>query len=306
MPLNSKYHRKIARVALVAVALIGAAQIVRAGGWDERSTPHRNAQAQPVPGLPAGSRVLRDIAYGDDPRQRYDAYLPASPRHAPVIFIVHGGSWTFGDKDHPGLIGNKAAYWLPKGYALVSINYRMLPDTPPLEQAKDVARALATAQRQAKSWGADRDRFVLMGHSAGAHLVALLATAPELAVAAGASPARAAVLLDSAAYDVERLMRERHPPLYDRAFGKDPAAWKAASPYGRLSPGALPMLAVCSKRHLMSACAQARKFADKAGALGARVQVREENLSHMEVNRTLGEASPYTETVAAFVAVNVR
>lgn len=298
-------NRKIACIVLAAAALASAAHAAQDGTRREHMTARRSAQAAPAP-IPAGARVLRDIAYGDDPRQRFDAYLPASPRHAPVIFIVHGGSWTFGDKDHPGLVGNKAAYWLPKGYALVSINYRMLPDTPPLDQAKDVARALATAQRQAQSWGADRGRFVLMGHSAGAHLVALLATAPELSVASGAAPARAAVLLDSAAYDVERLMRERHPPLYDRAFGKNPADWKAASPYGSLSRDALPMLAVCSTRHLMSACAQARKFSDKAAALGARVQVREENLSHMEVNRTLGESSLYTEAVAAFVTENVR
>lgn len=268
--------------------------------------PHRNAQAQPAAGLPAGTRVLRDIAYGDDPRQRLDAYLPASSRQAPVIFIVHGGSWAFGDKDHPGLIGNKAAYWLPQGYALVSINYRTLPDTPPLEQAKDVARALAAAQRLAPSWGADRDRVVLMGHSAGAHLVALLAADPQLARAAGATPARAAVLLDSAAYDVARLMRDRHPRLYDRAFGKDPAGWKDASPYDRLSRQALPMLAVCSTRHAVGACAQARKFSEKAATVGVHVQVLPQALSHMEINRRLGQASDYTTHVDGFLDIMIR
>lgn len=250
--------------------------------------------------LPAGTRVLRDVAYGDDPRQRFDVYLPRSAQRAPAILLIHGGSWTYGGKDHPGLIPDKADYWLPKGYALISIDYRMLPDTPPLEQAKDVARALAVAQRRAAGWGVDRNRFALMGHSAGAHLAALLAADPGLLRDAGAI-SRGAVMLDSAAYDVERLMKGRHPRLYDRAFGADPAAWKAASPYGLLSKRALPMLAVCSTRHVTGSCAQARAFERKAATLGVRVDVLPQDLSHMQVNRELGLPSAYTETVAAFL-----
>lgn len=56
------------------------------------------------------------------------------------------------------------------GYALVSTNYRLSPAAHPLEQADDVARALALVQQQAPQWGADPRRLVLMGHSAGAHL----------------------------------------------------------------------------------------------------------------------------------------
>src|SRR5690606_14961732 len=101
--------------------------------------------------------------------------------------------------------------------ALVSVDYRLVPDVTPLQQARDVARALASAQRAARAWGLDPSRFALVGHSAGAHLVAVLAAAPELLEAEGALRPRAAVLLDSAAYDVESLMRGPHPRLYDRA-----------------------------------------------------------------------------------------
>lgn len=260
-----------------------------------------SVQAADAQALPAGTRMIRGIAYGDDSRQRFDVYLPPGAQRAPAILLVHGGSWTYGDKDHPGLIPNKASYWLPKGYALISMNYRMLPDAPPLEQARDVARALAEAQRRAAAWGVDRDRFALMGHSAGAHLVAVLAASPESMREAGASPPRGAVLLDSAAYDVERLMKGRHPRLYDRAFGADAIAWNAVSPYGLLSRKALPMLAVCSTRHVMASCAQARAFGRKAAELDVRVEVLPQDLSHMQVNRELGAPSEYTEKVAAFL-----
>lgn len=284
--------------SIIAIALF---LLASAAPMPEARSAAASGEDAGTQGLPAGTRAIRDVAYGPDPRQRFDVYLPPAVRRAPAILLVHGGSWTYGDKDHPGLIPNKAEYWLPKGYALISINYRLLPDTPPLEQARDVARALATAQRQAVAWGVDRDRFALMGHSAGAHLVAVLAASPELLREAEAASPRGAVMLDSAAYDVERLMKQQHPRLYDRVFGADPAAWAAVSPYGLLSRKALPMLAVCSTRHVMGSCAQARAFERKAAAKGVRVEVLPQDLSHMQVNRELGAPSEYTEKVAAFL-----
>lgn len=248
------------------------------------------------------TRVLRDVAYGNDPRQRFDVYLPSSPRHAPVILMVHGGGWAFGDKASPGVVDGKATYWLAKGYVLISVNYRLLPEAAPLEQARDVARALAAAQRLAPSWGADRDRFLLMGHSAGAHLVALLGADPDMLSAAGAIRPRGVVSLDSAALDVTQIMTlPRHLRLYDRAFGDDPRDWVAASPYDRLRSGALPMLAVCSSRRF-DACPQAHRYAEKAARVRVRVDVLPEDLSHAEINRALGQPSDYTERVNAFIA----
>lgn len=287
------------RLGFAAIALGWFVATCAASAEHRLGAAERGASA--APSLPTGVRVLRDVAYGNDPRQRFDVYLPRSAQHAPAILLVHGGSWAFGGKDHPGLIPNKTAHWLPKGYAMISMDYRMLPDAPPLEQAKDVARALAAAQRHAGAWRLDRDRFALMGHSAGAHLVAVLAADPGLMRHAGATAPRGAVMLDSAAYDVEQLMRGRHPRLYDRAFWDDPTAWKAASPYARLTKRGLPMLAVCSTRHVMASCAQARAFARKAAALGLRVDVLPQDLSHMQINRELGSPSAYTEKVDEFL-----
>jgi arylformamidase len=300
--MSMRHRQAIAGAALVAISLAGIAHGAQDGAWQDRLMARLDAKAQAVPSpLPDGARVLRDIAYGNDPRQRFDVYLPASPRSAPVIFMVHGGAWAIGDKTNPGVVGSKAAYWLPKNYALVSVNYRLLPEAKPREQAKDIARALAAAQRLAASWGADRDRFVLMGHSAGAHLVALLGADSDLLSTAGAVCPRGVVSLDSAAMDVVQVMGlPRHPRLYDRAFGDDPAEWIAASPYHRLKPGAPPLLAVCSSRRPDS-CLQARRLAQKAAELDVRVDVLPQNLSHAEINRTLGQASGYTEQVNTFV-----
>ena len=248
----------------------------------------------------AGMRIVRDIAYGADARQRYDVYAPQDARGAPVIFMLHGGAWAFGDKGAATVVENKVARWVPRGFVFVSANYRMLPDAAPLEQARDAARALAAAQAQAASWGGDGARFILMGHSAGAHLVSLIAAAPRIARDLGARPWLGTVELDSAALDVERIMRKRHLRLYDRAFGRDPAAWAAVSPLARLSQRGAPFLAVCSTRRADS-CPAAKAFVARARALGTRASVLEEDLSHREINAQLGEDGAYTRAVEAFL-----
>jgi acetyl esterase/lipase len=105
------------------------------------------------PGEAHTRSVLRDLAYGGDLHQRLDVYRPklASEAPAPVLFMVHGGAWHLGDKATPEVVANKVAHWVSRGFVLVSVNYRMLPEADPLQQADDVARALAFAQAKGPS-----------------------------------------------------------------------------------------------------------------------------------------------------------
>ena len=248
-------------------------------------------------------RVLRDVPYGNDALQKMDVYLPdtqaAGP--APVIFMVHGGAWRTGDKRNGNVVDNKAHRWLAKGLVFVSINNRLLPEADPLDQVRDVAQALSVAQNQARSWGADPKQFVLMGHSAGAHLVALLSASSVYGPQAGAQGWLGSVLLDSAALDVAGIMKARHYKLYDPAFGTDPDFRRAVSPLHQLQGAAKPMLAVCSTRRGDS-CAQAQAFSQQALVMGVKVQVSGQDLSHGEINKNLGLAGNYTDTVEGFLA----
>ena len=252
--------------------------------------------------VPAGVRRIADVAYGLDARQRFDVYLPEGilPPHAPVLVMVHGGAWMIGNKAMPQVVENKAARWVPRGAVLVSVDYRMVPQVGPLEQADDVAHALAEVQRLAPSWGADPARVVLMGHSAGAHLVALLGASPARAQSVGAQPWLGTVVLDSAALNLNGLMRQRHARFYDRVFGKDPALWSAASPIEALTAGAPPMLLVCSTQRADDSCGQSQRFAAQANARGVRASVSAQDLSHLEINATLGLPGLETDAVQAF------
>jgi acetyl esterase/lipase len=292
-------------IAITVVLACVAMTVLHADARNFRERIASARAASVLPGkpavVPAGTRILHDVGYGDDPRQAFDVYLPAVTENAPVILFVHGGGWANGNKDNPGIVENKAAYWLPKGYVLVSTNYRMRPDTAPLDQARDVARALAEVQKRAPQWNANPSQVTLMGHSAGAHLVVLVGASSKLWRAAGAQRPQGVVSLDSGALDVPQTMaRPPLPGIYHRAFGDDQADWIAASPFHQLSADAVPMLIVCSSRR-RDVCAQSEAFKRKASSLGVRVQVLPEDLSHAEINRDLGKASAYTGVVDVFL-----
>jgi acetyl esterase/lipase len=251
--------------------------------------------------LPSGVRVLRDVAYGPRVRQRMDVYLPSrSLGRAPVVLMVHGGAWRFGDKDARGVVDHKLTRWAKRGFILISTNYTLLPEANPAEQAQEVAQALALAQRRAAEWGGNPEKFILMGHSAGAHLVALLTASPAMAETQGAHPWLGTVSLDTAAFDVPGIMAGRHLPLYDRAFGQDPAFWRRTSPLHQLSAAAYPLLAVCSTQRANS-CPQAHELINRMTSLGVKAAVLEQNLSHLEINQDLGLGGPYTEAVETFM-----
>jgi len=271
-------------------------------GFDDESSLELDGITDSGPfALPLGARLDRDLAYGPDPLQRLDVYHPAAAVDAPVIFMVHGGGWARGNKGLWRVVRNKVGHWVAKGYLLVSTNYRMVPAADPLTQVDDVAKAIAFVQGRLKSWGGDPSRIVIMGHSSGAHLVALLTADPKIATHAGITSWRAAVLLDCAAMNVEQLMRRRHLRLYDQVFKNDPGYWREASPTLRLTGKPVaPLLAVCSAQRLDSG-PQAQEFAARAQQFGGRAEVLLVDLGHPQVNAYLGMPGAYTRSVDTFL-----
>ena len=122
-----------------------------------------------------------------------------------------------------------------------------------------------------------------------------------MATSLGAQPWLGTVALDSAAFNITEIMRDQHFPLYDQAFGSDPAVWDAASPTVQLHSKIAPFLAVCSSRRQES-CGQAQAFVDKARNLGVQASLLSEDLKHGEINQQLGTPSDYTTHVEAFMA----
>lgn len=253
----------------------------------------------------SASRVMSDLAYGHDQLQKLDVYLPARPQGAPILMMVHGGGWRRGDKTNTGVIDNKVSFWVARqGYIFVSVNYRLLPEANPLQQADDIMSAIAFTQKHAREWGGDPDRLVLMGHSAGGHLVALVAANPAKAAQQGAGPWRGTVVLDIAALDLETRMKGRPSRLHENAFGNQADMWREASPLAQLTPQAAPFLIVCSSQRNVS-CTQAKAFVDTAQRLGVAASVLPQALSHGDINKKLGIPGSYTAAVDEFIRSQV-
>ncbi|MNV12069.1 Carboxylesterase NlhH [compost metagenome] len=295
----------------LATASVQAQTTAHNGGRLRALIAQKQAAAAPAV-LAAGVQRIADVPYGTDPAQRMDVYVPTSPTtgtnslvasavRAPVIFMVHGGGWRIGDKAMGRVVQEKVNRWVPKGFILISINYRMLPDAPVAVQERDVQAALMAAQQRAGTWGGDPSRFILMGHSAGAHLVALLNARAPQALREGAWPWLGTVSLDSAMMNVPARMRAPHLPLYDDAFGTDPAYWVAMSPFHQWTAGAPPMQMVCSTQRADDPCQQSDAMTRHVRNQGGRAEVLPQDLDHGEINAQLGLDSDYTRAVEAFM-----
>ena len=123
-----------------------------------------------------------DLSYGPAPRQKVDVYRPRHARGAPLLVFFYGGSWQNGSRDLYRFLGTSLA---AQGIVTAIPDYAVFPPARFPEFIEDGARAVAFARAQARSFGADPERLVLMGHSAGAHIAAMLAFDGQWLSAAG-------------------------------------------------------------------------------------------------------------------------
>ncbi len=251
------------------------------------------------------------IAYGSDALQRLDFWrAKGAAGPAPLIVFVHGGGWKRGSKDNA--TGRfKAEHYPGGGYAFASIDYRLAPDATVEQQAADVAAAVKALADRANALGIDRRRIALMGHSAGAHLVALVGTDERYLRGAGLGFAAIAgvIPIDGAAYDVPAQMKDGPPIMqatYKQAFGTDPARQRALSPTLQAgAPNAPQFLLLHVQR--ADGVRQAEALGKALTAGGSKVERASfpgEGLQgHAEINRRLGDPGyAPTVTVDAWLA----
>lgn len=128
------------------------------------------------------ARLTPDLPYGTEPEQRLDAYALPQARDRPIVLFWYGGGWTNGEKSEYRFLGTALA---EHGYVAVIPDYRKFPTVRFPSFVEDGARALVWVYRHARELGGDPSRIVVMGHSVGAHLGAMLAYQPRYVRAAG-------------------------------------------------------------------------------------------------------------------------
>ena len=207
--------------------------------------------------LPTGAmapnvEVQKDITYTDgDPadaaKHKLDLYLPKDTKNFPVLIFIHGGSWRSGDRSNYPALGNRFAK-LGIGVAIPS--YRLMPNSPHPAQIEDTAAAFAWVYKNIAQHGGDANRIYIAGHSAGGHLVALLALddtylkkydVPMTAIKGVASL--------SGVYDVSKI-------------GGFTSAADHPSPIAHVHPKAPPFLVSYCEWDYLALPLQAREFAD--------------------------------------------
>jgi acetyl esterase/lipase len=224
----AKPTRVSRRAALAAMSAAFATGCSRLAFW-----------AANVPAAFGSYQRHADIAYGEDPRHRLDVYVPDAPTASPRPLIVfwHGGRWTYGDKDDYRFVGAALA---EVGCIAVLPNYRHYPQVKMPGFMDDAARAALWAGAHSADYQADSARLFLMGHSAGAHMAALLALNPGYFAATGQrAPPLAGVIGLSGPYDFLPLLE---PDVQDM-FGP-PAKYPESQPIEFVHPGAPRMLLI--------------------------------------------------------------
>lgn len=214
--------------------------------------------------------ITRGIAVAGDTAA--DLYRPGAPGPFPLVVLVPGGAWRSAERASTAAL---AADLARRGAVVLNTAYRLGHDV----SFADVACAVAVARAGAAGWDADADRLVLAGHSAGAHVAAIVAMAgPDPAsdcAAAGRSRPPVAFVGIAGPYEVARFAAV---PELRRFFGGAPDAvpdaWAAGDPY-RLLPGD-PDVAVAlvhGRTDLVVLPVVSLRFADALRAAGRDVDV---------------------------------
>jgi acetyl esterase/lipase len=122
-------------------------------------------------------RLVTDVAYGSDPRQRLDIYVPTKETGPyPVVLFFYGGSWNSGARADFRFVGDALA---ARGVLTIIADYRLYPQVRYPEFLDDSAQAAAWTVANVEAQGGDPTRIYLMGHSSGAYNAAMLALDPR-------------------------------------------------------------------------------------------------------------------------------
>jgi arylformamidase len=220
----------------------------------------------------ADVKMTRDIHYGADELQTIDVYQPDSCRNTtcPVVLWVHGGGWKRGDTGGKQSTAMQTL-WAQQGIVMVGVNYRLSPDVMHPAHVQDIAAAINWTYHNINHYGGNQNRISLLGHSAGAHLVALVATNPRYLAAYQLSPQKnlANVFpIDTASFDLtdpSRFVRK----LVDQAFGTDVATLNDASPIWNVhTNGTYPPFIIAATKVRSDAVATSQVLQSKLRAAG--------------------------------------
>ncbi len=236
-----------------------------------------------------------------------DIYSFEGAEFAPVMIYVHGGAWQRGTREN---ITGAAQYFKAQGYVVVSLDYRLVPDVTVEDQFDDVDHAIRWVYDNIADYGGDPHNVHLMGHSAGAHLVAMAGVNPgpksRQLVHSGAI--RTVISNDTRTYDIPGLAathRGRLSRTLAKVFGDDPARWQTLSPIYNIVQGQKPAFLILwsGQGDQESRGLFADNFAAALSNSGTSASVfNGSRYNHRDINGNIGRPGEITATVEQFLS----
>jgi acetyl esterase/lipase len=260
--------------------------------------------------------VTRDVPYGTaSERQVLDVHAPAGATNLPVVFWIHGGGWQAGNKT---MVALKPKAFTDAGFVFVSINHRLLPTVEMSAITGDVGKALGWVHKHIASHGGDPARLLVMGHSSGGQLAALMCTDDRYAKAEGFSltSIKGCVPVDADTFDIPAIIevaetraRAHQLPLptygHRQKFGNDPVKHRDFSAVTHVARDkGIPRFLILHIAGHPDTTAQARRFANVLEAAGIPVKVvAGRETTHASINDNIGAPNdPVTKELFAWVA----
>jgi arylformamidase len=289
---------RLARILMLLTlfVVLGGTNIGHVFAGEEKPA---NQPAQ-TPVLADNTAAHLDLPYGQDPLQKLDVYAPRDASDAPVVIFVHGGEWTRHDK---AMVSYKPKFLNQNGKIFVSINYRLSPPAVHPAHVNDVAAAVAWVRSHIAEYGGSPKKIVVMGHSAGCHLVTLLGLDPRPLASVGLKPSDISgiVAWSGGSYDLVQKVREggMYAPYIRQAFGEQEAVWRDASPVTHAAIGRplIPFLFISVERNNSSHVAAESLAALVRGAGGTAESLLIENRNHFTANHLIGAPDDTTGQV---------
>jgi arylformamidase len=247
-----------------------------------------------APTLAAEPQVRRGIAYAEPKteRQTLDVYFPAGGENRPIVFWIHGGGWKRGDKTS---VQRKPQAFTERGFVFASTNYRFAPDVTVKEMTGDVAKSIRWVHDHAREFGGDPHSIYVMGHSAGAHLAALVCTDDRYLKAEGLSISilKGCVPVDVSVYDIPKRLSDtgvEPPAAVTDVFGESAELYRDLSPVTHVARGKqIPAFLILHVADRPETKTQSHWFAQTLREAGVSAQVvAGEGKTHGTINADLG------------------
>lgn len=230
----------------------------------------------------------------------------------PVVIYVHGGGFVVGDKANNMI--NKVNLFSSLNYILISVNYRLTPavySTDPNrvmypDHHNDVADAVKWVYDNIENYGGNNQKIALLGHSAGAQLIALIGTSALFLPPRGLplNGIKGVACIDTDGYDVVARCNENNQ-VYLNAFGHTGTGWFEASPINNLFNGTDYPNFFIAKRGDNIRVANANSFITKLQSVGVSVKdITANAYNHEGINNAIGEKGEtlITEPLKKFFA----